>query len=80
MIDEMTNYIITAPLYQARSEEVGEPLIETVLGSLYARLCDDGSGQCIFVILDELLIQEIRNYHQDSWTLQPQNHYKQSIV
>ena len=31
VIDEMTNYLITAPLYQARSEEVGEALIENVL-------------------------------------------------
>ena len=30
IIDEMTNYLITAPLYQARSEEVGEALIENV--------------------------------------------------
>ena len=29
--DEMTNYLITAPLYQARSEEVGEALIENVI-------------------------------------------------
>ena len=27
----MTNYLITAPLYQARSEEVGEALIEDVV-------------------------------------------------
>ena len=31
IIDEMTNYLITAPLYQARSEEVGEALIENVI-------------------------------------------------
>ena len=31
MIDEMTNYLITAPLYQARSEEVGEALIENIV-------------------------------------------------
>ena len=29
--DEMTNYLVTAPLYQARSEEVGEALIENVI-------------------------------------------------
>ena len=27
-IDEVTNYLVTAPLYQARLEEVGEALIE----------------------------------------------------
>ena len=31
VIDEMTNYLITTPLYQARSEEVGEALIENVI-------------------------------------------------
>ena len=31
MIDEMTNYLITSPLYQARSEEIGETLIENVI-------------------------------------------------
>ena len=31
VIDEMTNYVITAPLYQARSEEVGEALIENII-------------------------------------------------
>ena len=31
MIDEMTNYLITAPLYQATSEEVREALIEHVV-------------------------------------------------
>ena len=31
IIDEVTNYLVTAPLYQARSEEVGEVLIEHVI-------------------------------------------------
>ena len=31
VIDKMTNYLITAPLYQARSEEVREALIENVI-------------------------------------------------
>ena len=31
VIDEMTNYLITAPLYQARSEEVKAALIENVI-------------------------------------------------
>ena len=31
MIDEMAYYLITAPLYQARSEEAGEALIENVI-------------------------------------------------
>ena len=31
VIDEMTNYLITAPLYHARPEEAGEDLIENVI-------------------------------------------------
>ena len=34
VIDEMTNYLIMAPLYQGRSEEVGEALIENVISKL----------------------------------------------
>ena len=30
IIDEVTNYLVSAPLYQAKSE-VGEPLIENVI-------------------------------------------------
>ena len=29
--DEMTNYLVTAPLYQVRSEKIGEALIENVI-------------------------------------------------
>ena len=29
--DEVTNYLITVPLYQAKSEEIGEALIENVI-------------------------------------------------
>ena len=31
MIDEVTNHLITAPLYQSRSEEIGKALIENVI-------------------------------------------------
>ena len=31
IIDEVTNYLITMPLYQAKSEEVREALIENVI-------------------------------------------------
>ena len=30
-MDEVTNYLVTAPLYQARSKEVGETLMEHVI-------------------------------------------------
>ena len=31
IIDEVTNYLVTAPLFQARSEEIGEALIENII-------------------------------------------------
>ena len=31
VINEVTNYIITVPIFQARSEEIGEALIENVI-------------------------------------------------
>ena len=44
VIDEMTNYLITAPLYQARSEEVGEALIENVISKF---------GMTEYMIMDQ---------------------------
>ena len=35
IVDEMTNYLVTIPLYQARSEEVGEALIKNVITKYY---------------------------------------------
>ena len=31
IIDEVTNYLITVPIHQAKSEEIGEMLIENVI-------------------------------------------------
>ena len=31
IIDEVTNYLVTVPIFQARSEEIGEALIENVM-------------------------------------------------
>ena len=31
IIDEVTNYLITVPMYQSKVEEVGEALIEHVI-------------------------------------------------
>ena len=43
IIDEVTNYLITVPIFQAKSEEIGEALIENVITKYY------GSRQCIHV-------------------------------
>ena len=39
IIDEMTNYLITVPIHHARSEEVGEALIEHFISKLCAPDC-----------------------------------------
>ena len=45
IIDEVINYVITAPIKQSRSEEVGEALINNVFFQvLYTRLYDYGFG------------------------------------
>ena len=31
IIDEVTNYLITIPIYQSRSEKIGDALIENVI-------------------------------------------------
>ena len=31
IIDEVTNYLVTVPIFQARSEEIGEAFIENVI-------------------------------------------------
>ena len=38
VIDEVTNYLITVPIYHLKSEEVGEALIENVI-SKYCIQC-----------------------------------------
>ena len=35
IIDEVTNYLITVPIFQARSEEIGETLIENIITKYY---------------------------------------------
>ena len=35
VIDEVTNYLITVPIFHVRSEEIGEALIENVITKYY---------------------------------------------
>ena len=34
IIDEVTNYLVTVPIFQARSEEIGEALIENIIKNI----------------------------------------------
>ena len=55
MIDEITNYLITAPLYQARSEEVGEALIENVISKF-------GMPEYMIMDQDSMFMSSLMSY------------------
>ena len=55
VIDEMTNYLITAPMYQARSEEVGEALIENVISKF-------GTPEYMIMDQDSAFMSSLMNY------------------
>ena len=54
-IDEMTNYLITVPIYQSRSEEIGETLIEYVISKYCA-------PNCIIMDQDSAFMFTLMNY------------------
>ena len=55
VIDEMTNFLIMVPIFQARSEEVGEALLEHVITKhCIPVLHYNGAGQCIHVITHDI--------------------------
>ena len=51
----MINYLVTIPLYQARSEEVGEPLIENVI----TKYC---TPDYIIMDQDSAIMSSLMNY------------------
>ena len=55
IVDEMTNYLVTIPLNQARSEEVGEALIENVI----TKYC---SPDYIIMDQDSAFMSSLMNY------------------
>ena len=55
IIDEVTNYLITAPLYQSKVEEVGEALIEHVI----TKYC---IPDCIIMDQDSAFMSSLMNY------------------
>ena len=72
IIDEMTNYLITVPIYCARSEEVGEALIIHVISKFCA-------PDCIIMDQDSTFISNLMNYlfrklNIKIMTLAPYNH------
>ena len=55
IIDEITNYLITIPIYHSRSEEVGEALIQHVI----LKFC---ISDCIIMDQDSAFISTLMNY------------------
>ena len=55
IVDEITNYLVTIPLYQARSEEVGEALKENVI----TKYC---TPDYIIMDQDSAFVSSLMNY------------------
>ena len=55
VIGEVTNYLITVPIFQARSEEIGEALIENVI----TKYC---SPEYIFMDQDSTFMSLLMTY------------------
>ena len=55
VIDEVTNYLITVPIFHAKSEEVEETLIENII----TEYCIPG---CIIMDQDSAFMSSLMNY------------------
>ena len=55
VIDKVTNYLITVPIFHAKSEEVGEALIENII----AKYC---IPDCIIMDQDSIFMSGLMNY------------------
>ena len=72
VIDKVTNYLITVPIFQAKSEEVGEALIENVI----SKYC---IPNCIIMDQDSAFMSSLINYLFSEFkikvkTVAPYNH------
>ena len=72
VIDEMTNYLITMPIYQARSEEIGDSLIDNVISKFgipeYLIMDQDSS------FMSTIMIYLFRKLNIKIKTVAPFNH------
>ena len=72
IINKMTNYLITVPIYHSRSEEVGEALIQHVISKFCA-------PNCIMMDQDSAFMSALMNYlfrklNIKIMTIAPYNH------
>ena len=54
-IDEVTNYLITAPIYQSKAEDIGDALIEHVI----TKYC---VPDCIIMDQESAFMSSLMNY------------------
>ena len=55
VIDEMTNYLVTLPKYQAKSQEIGDVLIENIISKF-------GTPEYIIMDQDTAFMSTLMNY------------------
>ena len=55
VIDEVTNYLVTAPIYQGRSEDIGDMLIENVISKF-------GTPEYMIMDQDSAFMSTLMNY------------------
>ena len=72
IIDEVTNYLITVPMYQSKAEEVGEAFIEHII----TKYC---ISNCIIMDQDSTFMSSLMNYLFNKFnikikTVAPYNH------
>ena len=66
IIDEVTNYLVTVPMYQLKVEEVGEALIEYVI----TKYC---IPDCIIMDQDSTFMSSLMNYLFSKFNLKDKN-------
>ena len=72
VIDEVTNYLLTVPIYQAKSEEIEEALIENIM----TKFC---ISEYIIITQDSAFMSSLMNYLLNMFnirisTVAPYNH------
>ena len=72
IIDEMTNYLITVPIFRSRSEEVGKALIEHVISKFCAPDCIIMDQDSAF--MSNLMSYLFRKLNIKIMTVAPYNH------
>ena len=77
IIDEMTNYLITVPIYHSRSEEVGEALIEHIIAKYCAPNCTIMDQYSAF--MSTLMNYLFRKFNIKIKIIAPYNHHSLQV-